>query len=190
MDVGKKVTDLRRLYLIRITLMGTDPAIWRRLAVTSDTTLGKLHQIILAVMGWSGTHQHRFSIGGKYYGILTPEHHPGMQSEQEVRLFHVAPHEEKRFVYEYDPGDYWRHEILVESIISLEQNQRYPVCLDGQRACPPENIGGIFRYFEFLEVLDNEAHPAHSDMIQWVGAEFDPEVFNKEEANARLARVA
>ncbi|MBI9075384.1 MAG: plasmid pRiA4b ORF-3 family protein [Desulfatibacillum sp.] len=187
---GKKVTDLRRLYCLRITLMGSDPAIWRRIVVTSDTTLGKMHQIILAVMGWSGTHQHRFSIGGRSYGIPTPDHDFGLLSEQEVRLSHVAPNLGKRFIYEYDPGDNWRHEILVEEISPLEKNLRNPVCVDGERACPPENIGGIFRYIDFLEALRDERHPAHAVMVQWVGQDFDPGLFDIDAANTRLSRIA
>jgi hypothetical protein len=190
MPSANKVTELRRVYDLKITLMGADPPIWRRLQVTSDTTLNKLHQIVLSIMGWSGTHQHRFSIGGKIYGIPAPDNDAGMIGEQDVRLSHVAARPGKRFVYEYDPGDNWRLEVLVEEISALEHETRYPLCTAGERANPPENIGGIFRYFDLLEALRDERHPAHEVMVQWVGRDFDPGFFNLEAANARLARIA
>ena len=182
---SKKLTEI---YQIKVTLRGSKPPIWRRLLVSSDITLAKLHQIIQAAMGWSDYHLHQFIIGGMYFS----EPQPGyggwveMQDERKFRLNQVAPGAKSSFVYEYDFGDSWEHVVLVEKALPPEPGQGYPLCIKGKRACPPEDVGGVWGYVNFLEAVQHLEHPQHEDYLEWIGGEFDPEAFDLDEVNAAL----
>ena len=94
-----------------------------------------------------------------------------------------------KLIYEYDFGDSWEHELLVEKILPLDEAKRYPVCLTGKRACPPEDCGGIWGYVSFLEVIHDPEHPEHEEMLEWVGGACDPEAFDLDEVNVELQRL-
>lgn len=182
------------IYQIKVTLRGSKPPIWRRIQVASDTTLAKLHRILQVVMGWQDAHLHQFIVNDTYYGQL--EHlgsdlFPGLETknEKKAKLEQVAPWEKAKFIYEYDFGDSWEHELLVEKILSPVEGQHYPVCLKGKRACPPEDVGGVWGYADFLEALQDPEHPDHEDLREWIGGSFDPEAFDLEEINQRLQRI-
>ena len=174
------------VYQLKITLSDTDPPIWRRLLVSSDTTLATLHHILQVVMGWEDYHLHQFSVGGLGYG--PPGKGLGLRNENNVNLSQVAPEAGATFVYQYDFGDGWDHIILVEDALAAEPGVTYPVCLAGKGACPPEDIGGVWGYYAFLEAVQDPNHPEHDDMVEWVGHEFDPEEFNLGEVNRTLKR--
>ena len=177
------------VYQIKVTLKGSKPPIWRRIQVTSDTTLGKLHRILQVVMGWEDYHLHQFIIGGAYYGEPHPDYGFEMKDEREVKLNQVVSGEKSRFTYEYDFGDSWEHELLVEKILPLEEGKHYPVCLKGKRACPPEDCGGIWGYYNLLEAIQNPNHPEHEELLEWVGEGFDPEEFDLDGINQVLKKI-
>ena len=139
-------------------------------------------------MGWEDSHLHRFVIEDEYYG--TPEEHErGSQTTRDERKYtlrDVVPREGSHFVYDYDFGDYWQHVIVVEKTLARKKGVLYPVCLAGSRACPPEDVGGIGRYHEFLDAIANAAHPEHDDLAEWIGDNFDPEAFDVNEINQKL----
>ena len=182
-------TTTRVVYQIKVTLKGSKPPIWRRMQITSDTTLVQFHRIVQCVMGWEGSHLYQFVIGGIAYGD------PGMVGEWDIEdartvtLAALVRGEKSKFLYEYDFGDSWEHELLVEKILPLDEGQRYPVCLTGKRACPPEDCGGVWGYASFLDALHDPKHPEHEEMREWIGDEFDPEVFALDEVNVALQRL-
>jgi len=177
------------VYQLKVTLKGSKPPIWRRMQITSETTLVQLHRILQCVMGWEGSHLYQFVIGGVAYGD------PGMVGEWDIEdartviLEALVRGEKFKFLYEYDFGDSWEHELLVEKLLPLDEGKRYPVCLTGKRACPPEDCGGVWGYASFLEALHDPEHPEHEEMLEWIGGEFDPEVFNLDEVNVELQRL-
>jgi hypothetical protein len=135
-----------RTYLLKITLMETDPPIWRRLVVPGDTTLAGLDRIIQAAMGWTNSHLHTFTVGGVLYAEPSPEWEVEVEvrDERRVRLADVAREEGEAFLYEYDLGDSWRHQVLVEQVIAGGADEAgRPRCLGGEMACPPEDSGGV-----------------------------------------------
>ena len=83
--------------------------------------------------------------------------------------------------------DGWEHDLLVEKVLEPEPSATYPVCLKGRRACPPEDVGGIWGYAEFLQILTDPDHPEYEERLEWIGGEFDPEEFDVEDVNAALA---
>ncbi|MFC2029407.1 plasmid pRiA4b ORF-3 family protein [Chloroflexota bacterium] len=187
---GRAVDDT--IYQIKVTIEGSRPPIWRRLLVHSDTPLSSLHEIIQAAFGWEGSHLHQFIDGHTYYGQPDPEYplDIDMRDEQGVTLAQIATGEGAKFRYEYDFGDSWLHQILVEEVLRPEPDQDYPVCVKGRRACPPEDVGGIGGYAWFLEAISDPDHEEHESYSQWIGGEFDPEAFDLEEANQALAARA
>lgn len=179
----------RKLYQLKITLLDSKPPIWRRVLVGSDTTLDELHQIIQDAMGWYDTHMHAFtSDKGEHFG--PPETNDDILSfkdESRARLDRLLRKPKKKLLYEYDFGDGWMHEILLEKQLPLIGNQDPVKCLGAVGACPPEDIGGVFGYERFLEVINNPDHPEHEDMADWYGADrFDPAAVDIEEINAAL----
>jgi hypothetical protein len=179
------------IYQLKATLEYIKPPIWRRIQVRGDVTLFKLYKILQAAMGWEDYHLHQFIVGEDYYAIPSPEDPWPMETKNEKRakLFQVAPVEKARFIYEYDFGDSWRHNILVEKILHPERDLEHPICLAGKRSRPPEDCGGIGGYYEFLEAISDPKHPEHEDMLDWAGGEFDPERFDKEEINHLLSKI-
>ena len=173
-----KKADDSPVYQLKITLQGSKPPIWRRIQVRGSTTLAKLHAILQIVMGWTDSHLHQFIVGDVYYGIPDPDWGDEVKSERRVKLGHIVARVNDRLVYEYDFGDSWAHTIVVEQVLVPEPGTTYPVCLTGKRACPPEDVGGIWGYAEFLEAIRDPRHPEHATMLQWVGGHFDPQAFD------------
>ena len=97
--------------------------------------------------------------------------------------------EKDKLVYTYDFGDNWQHEIVVEKILQPEEGVKYPRCISGKRSCPPEDVGGVPGYEEFLEAIMDPDHPEHEEMIEWAGEGFDPERFNIDDVNKILERI-
>jgi Plasmid pRiA4b ORF-3-like protein len=175
------------VYQLKVTLKYSKPPIWRRVQVLSDTTLFRLHQILQMVMGWTNSHLHQFIVRGAYYSLPDPEFGTA-QDERKVKLGEIVSAPKRRFTYEYDFGDSWLHEILVEKIASPEPGVKYPVCLAGQRSCPPEDCGGVGGYGEFLKAIRDPVHPEHESMLEWIGGSFDPEAFDVDKINRQLKR--
>ena len=175
------------VYQLKITLADIKPPVWRRVEVT-DCTLSKLHEIIQIVMGWDGSHLWAFEIGGEQYGE-DPEGEMDMESSRKLKLSQVVQRGVKKFVYTYDFGDNWEHVIQVEKVLEADPKVKYPRCVKGSRACPPEDCGGAWGYGDFLAAVQNPTHESHEEMLEWVGGEFDPEAFDIEAVNKELATV-
>ena len=182
------MSTLKTVYQLKVTLRDSKPPIWRRILVPDDITLADLHEIIQRAMGWENYHLHMFTIGGQVFG--NPEDDEtgeiGTVNEKRYRLTQLGLREKAKFSYEYDFGDSWDHTILLEKILPIDASVRYPVCLTGKRACPPEDVGGIWGYEEFLEVLAESDHEEHDHYMEWSGGDFDPEKFDLDEANRSL----
>jgi len=190
----QKSLDLDLAYRLKVTLKGSKPPIWRRLEVPGDITLAELHQVLQVAMGWTNSHLHSFKIGEIYYQEPDPFFDPEfsmseIKDEKNFKLQQVAPREKMKFFYEYDFGDGWEHEILVEKIVPMTEERRHPVCLKGVKACPPEDIGGLWGYYDFLEIMEDPKHPEHEEMMEWMGGPFDPDKFDLEEVNKRLKKI-
>ena len=178
-----------QIYQLKITLKESRPPIWRRFQVRSDVTLAKLHRIIQEVMGWFDGHLHQFIVGRIYYGVPDPDDLSETRDERKVRLDQILSVPGRKIVYEYDFGDGWEREIVLEKILSPDPKTRYPRCLDGARACPPEDCGGIYGYADFLEAIRNPEHEEHEEMLEWIGGEFDQEEFDLEAVNQSLKSI-
>jgi len=180
------------IYQFKVTLEGSEPPIWRRIQVP-DFTLGELHDVLQVIMGWDNSHLHQFIIRGKYYGPQDPDEMdwgPPTEDEEEIRLSQIAKvRRTVQFTYEYDFGDSWQHEIVLEQTMEPESKVTYPRCVDGARACPPDDVGGIWGYADFLAAISDPKHESHRDMKVWVGGRFDPEKFDLKAVNRVLRKL-
>ncbi len=182
-----------RLYQFKITLKDFHPPIWRRIQV-KNCTLDELHEHLQTAMGWTNSHLHHFEINEQFYGDpwLVDETFEefGYEDSTSTRISEILPKSGKRFrfKYEYDFGDSWWHEILFEGCLRAERGKRYPVCIEGERACPPEDVGGTWGYKEFLAAIADPDHEEHEEFLHWIGGRFDPEEFDPTKATKRMWR--
>lgn len=185
----QKKADDSLVFQLKVALRDSKPPIWRRIQVRGSTTLGRLHLILQVVMGWTDSHLHQFIVHDQYYGVPDLDWGQDVKSEQRVKVGQLLSEAKDRFVYEYDFGDDWLHDIVVEKVLAPEPGIRYPRCLTGKRACPPEDVGGVWGYDDFLEAIRDAAHPQHEALTEWIGEEFDPEAFDVAEVNEQLRRL-
>lgn len=176
-------------YSLRIELMRIDPMIWRRLLVPATITLPKLHRAIQGTMGWSNSHLHQFRIGDDRYSAPDPYGDGRLIDERSVKLSDVLVEQVREFIYEYDFGDDWQHRVVLEQSQTAHPSWRGSLCTAGQRACPPEDVGGIWGYGDFLNAIADPQHEQHVDMLRWVGGVFDPEGFDINSANSRIRKL-
>lgn len=181
-----------RIYQLKITLEHIKPKIWRSFQVRSDVKLTRLHEIIQPVMGWENYHLYAFDVSGVEYtdpeSIDDTMHELDHQDGSKVKLLDVLPEVGGKILYRYDFGDNWEHTIELEKTLDPVPGERYPVCIDGARACPREDCGGIGGYEELLCVLADPEDEEHEEMRQWAGENWDPERFIPEILNIGLPR--
>ena len=180
------------LFRFKITLLYIKPAIWRRIQVP-DCTLADLHDYIQAAFGWENCHLHQFEIDGVRYSQPAPDGDDfGMEfeDETEVPLSKLLPNSPKRtrWIYEYDFGDGWRHEVLFEGFPPIDPKAKSPLCLEGGRACPPEDCGGPAGYEDYLAAIADPQDEQHEELLEWRGP-FDPEAFDAKKATKEMGKV-
>lgn len=182
------------IYQLKVTLLGTSPPIWRRLQVPADVTWAQLHDVLQTAMGWQDGHMHEFSVGQRRFGRPDPQDRlmglPSVENERTVRLSSLLSRIGSKAIYTYDFGDGWEHSIVLEKRLPGDPNATYPVCTDGQLACPPEDCGGIPGFYDLVEVLNDPNHKRHQEMLDWIGDDFDPQAFSVDQVNRMLAPLS
>lgn len=183
------------IYQFKITLLGWKPLIWRRILVP-EGTLVDLHEHIQTAMGWTNSHLHQFEIRGRRYGIPAhlnadwfDEEEKALDSAQiTLRDLFGGPRPSRTLRYNYGFGDSWEHEVDFEELLAPEPGVKYPCCIEGAGACPPEDIGGVWGYAEMLEALAKPKHPQRQWYLECVGDEFDPDAFDAAKATKAMRK--
>src|SRR3989344_4814496 len=179
------------IYQLKITLKNLRPPAWRRILLPTDSTFRELHEVIQVAMGWSNSHLHQFSTkkhrGLFLDGVITDTHLPediepieDAVDERDVRLCDRLRGAGDRCEYWYDFGDDWRHEVLLEKILTPDPRMEYPICIGGKRQCPPDDCGGPWGYSDLLAILADPKHKEHKEMLEWLCID-DPEEWDSEE---------
>jgi hypothetical protein len=188
---------------LKITLSGSEPKIWRRVALSGELTLHDLHYVIQCVFMWDDSHLYHFVIppGGKLtqkamrdamrYHVMPPDPffnemmRDGRADETLIgNIFNV---ERKQIVYDYDFGDSWEHVIKLEKRSADGDQNQIPVRLGGENAAPFDDMGGIWGYYDYIAALHDESHEMHADAFYHLDENFDPALFDLALANKRLA---
>ena len=175
------------LYELRVQVKDIEPPVWRELRLRGDTALDELHEVLQVAMGWANSHLYLFHVGGKKYGEPDPEWEK-VQDSARTTLEDIVTEAGRSFVYEYDLGDSWMHEITVSGPVEAAGDEG-PRCIGGARACPPEDCGGPHRYQDLLEAISDPRHEEHDELLDWVGDDFDPEAFDARSVDAALGQM-
>jgi len=176
-----------RVFQFKITMKDIDPPIWRRILVPEKYSFWDLHVAIQDAMGWLDYHLHLFKIRYERENdvdlIGIPDEDP-FEGEPETLPGWEIPISDffrelgKVAEYEYDFGDGWRHEVLFEGMLLKEKNKKYPKCIGGARACPPEDCGGVGGYYRLLEIFADSSNEEYEEMVSWLGKKYDADDFD------------
>jgi hypothetical protein len=177
----------RQTLQFKVTLQDVAPPVWRRIEVPATYSFWDLHVAVQDAMGWQDYHLHAFRIrnrrtgGTDAIGIPDPDgfvDEPDFLAGWEIPLAAYFTDTGDRAEYEYDFGDGWIHDVVLEGIGDRQPKTKYPRCTAGARACPPEDCGGPPGYFDLLAPLADPTHEEHENVVDWIGGAFDPESFD------------
>jgi Plasmid pRiA4b ORF-3-like protein len=174
------------VYAVKATLLGTSPPVWRRILVPRDITLQHLHRTLQTVMGWTNSHLHQFVVQRRTFSDPRSRGGTKVTNENGTRLGELIWTEGASLLYEYDFGDGWRHQLLLEEVLTGDESFQQ-ICVAGKQCCPPEDCGGPQGFAELLNALRDANHPGHEEVCEWLG-DYDPESFSADEINRRLHR--
>jgi hypothetical protein len=196
-------TDIRepQIYQLRVVLRGISPLIWRRLLVGSDSTVAQLHEVLQIAFGWDDEHLNRFEIRGREYAVYRDGGGMIGLDARRVRLGDLKLRRLERFVYEYDFGDSWIHDLRLEATLPVNPRKTYPVCVAGKCSAPPEDCGGPAAFMasrqyhagvsrgaspEELDDFADEFDEEEADIL----SDYDPGRFERRQVNRALAKLA
>ncbi len=183
-----------KIFQIQIALKDFKPKIWRRILIPSDLLLTDFHKIIQTTMGWTNSHLHHFIKNRTFYSVKNPgDDMWGEMGEidykkEKIRVSDLLEKEKDKIVYEYDFGDSWHHDLVLEKILPIDMSVKYPICIAGKMNCPPEDCGGTWGYSDMLQILKQPKHEEYESTIEWIGEDFDPEYFDENEVNKLLKK--
>jgi hypothetical protein len=186
-----RAKDPEQVWQLEVVLADSEPPIWRRLRVLGSTPLHSLHLILQHAFGWTNSHLYQFEIADRRFAEPDPEDVYSENPTQDARRFRLQDlgfEQGSEFAYIYDFGDWWEHRIHVETVSQVETTEKYPCCVDGARAGPLDDSGGVHGYYELLAALADPRHPDHPQWSEWVPSGFDPEAFSAEDTTRTLQR--
>jgi hypothetical protein len=187
--MAKKLSQLKKkpgdqILQIHVSLEGTNPEVWRRILVPGSFTLEALHSVFQLTMGWQMSHLYDFRVDGVRFSDPDDfDDRPIRSVETDLISAFTGVNS---ILYTYDFGDDWKHNIRVEEIQAIRGKFKYPICIGGENACPPEDCGSFFGYEEFKEKISDPEHPEHGSTLRWVGGYFDPFSFDPNRINRDL----
>jgi len=190
---------LSKTFKFRIALEGSEPHIWREFLVHSDITFYRLHHIIQILMGWENYHLYEFTTDSYRIGQQFEEDGFNGPHEvidaQRIKIGDVLKSKGQKMDYLYDFGDYWQHSLTLEMVIE-DLKLPFPVCCSGELSCPPEDVGGLPGFYDFLKIMSKPKDPEHKELKKWVKSKlvaidgkYDPEKFSMEKVNWVLLRL-
>lgn len=177
------------IYQLKITLLGTKPAIWRRVLVPNSISLAALHKVVQIAMGWTDSHLHTFHANQVYFAPPDPYNDVESINSAKVRIDAVLMAVKDKLQYDYDFGDGWEHTIVVEKILPASEGPPAALCAAGKGACPPEDCGGPWGYADLRKIIASPAHPEHESTLEWLGDDYDPHYLDLVSINSELARL-
>lgn len=176
---------------LHVSLDHTNPSIWRRVDVPLASSLKLLHETIQAAMGWENCYLWHFEAGNKRYGVPDPMWPDGgLADARKAKLSTLINNGVTRLTYTYDMGDDWRHTIGVEAVLTGGEGARYPSLVDGERRCPPEDVGGLPGFEQFLDAMADPSHQEHRRLRKWHGGSFAAADMDERSRRRAVAELA
>ena len=176
---------MNQYYQIKITLIGSNPVIYRRILINPEICFPEFHDMIQDIMGWEDDHLHLFRKGKKYYRDSSDDGFGNTVDYWDIKIMDVLIKIKDKMIYEYDFGDGWEHEIILEKIVEEEEVFNIQ-CIEGAMNCPPEDCGGIAGFYNMLEIVKNPEEEEYEEILEWLGDDYDPEYFDLEKLNELL----
>ena len=177
---------------VRIELQEIEPTVWRRVDVPLSSTLLALHDFVQFAFCWTDSHLFEFELGDRRYG--QPEYDrygdERLYKAASIRLKTVVDRGIDQFLYVYDFGDDWRHDIFIEGVRDGERDVDYPAFVAGERRGPPEDVGGVTGFMVFLEASRNPLHEEHEAVVRWYGRRFEPDDIDEQRVRMSFAMAA
>ena len=178
--------EIGMIYQLKITLEGIEAPIWRRILIDPTMNMEELHYVTQSVMGWMAEHLFEFTGGDRKLVDPSQDVEEGEALADEVLISQAFPKVGDKLTYRYDFEDNWSHEVELEKITEIDDAIQYPICVDGARACPPEECGGIEGYLNVLHVLSDPKGEDYEELSEWLGGEYDAEEFDVSFINEEL----
>lgn len=188
---AKRAGKTGEVYQLRIDLHGTrNPKVWRRIVVPATIKLSLLHVVLLRAMGWGGGHMHEFTFAQGSYASVEPGLDLPFDVQDESRVsLRNALKASVTFTWIYDYGDNWQHKVKVERAEVMGFALAHPMCITGQGACPPDDVGGVPGFENFVQAMADPAHPEHDELMGWYGGSFDSAAFSVDDVQERLDEI-
>ncbi len=181
-----------KAFQLKIAIKNAKPPIWRRVIVPAGITFSQLSMILNKVMGWSGYHLFEFEFYHLELRLIEDaeefaEDGYGPFDYLEARDTFIREYLEENewFTYTYDLGDDWQHRVTIEKVISDYAND-YPQVLKYKGDCPVEDCGGIYGYYDCLEIISDKSHPDYEERLAWMKSQGYPDEYDMEAVNEEL----
>ena len=174
---------------LKIELKDVRPVVLRHIEVPLSIRLDQLHLAIQAAMGWNNSHLYEIIAGNLNWGIVDPDSFTSRLDAHEAQLDDALLHA-KDLIYLYDFGDGWEHTITIEDLTEPEAGSLYPRLVKVKGRCPPDDVGGPWRYSDFLDAIRNPKHERHNELKHWIGGDFDPEVVDTDQLKDAVSALA
>lgn len=189
--VAKRASKSTEVYQLRLDLRGSrNLKVWRRILVPANIKLSLLHVVLLRAMGWGGGHMHEFIFAQDSYASVEPGLDLPFDVQDESRVsLRKALEGSSTFTWVYDYGDNWQHKVKVERADDMATTLEHAMCITGQGACPPDDVGGVPGFENFVQALADPAHPEHEELTSWYGSSFDPAAFSAADVQERLDEI-
>ena len=184
---AKKPTE--RVFSLRLAVVGTEPRVWRRLLARESMWLSRLHDSIQIAFDWFDYQTHAFNLDDLRFGNPLKRDEMNIEDDRDVTLADLDPETRERFTYGYHFGDGWQVEIKIEKSFPFEKGKRYPICVAGERAGPPEDCGGLEAYHDMLACLKEPDTDLGREWREWVGPDYQVESCDLEKINTALRRL-
>lgn len=177
------------VHQLKVTLKDVRPPVWRRVVIPSSSRLDEVANYLIGAMGWTNSHLHAFFIGDRRYDMALPDAEDNELDESDFTLREVFDAAGSTMRFEYDFGDGWEHDVLLEAVRIAKASETEPYCIGGRRACPPEDCGGTYGYAELLNLRKHGPETEWDrERLEWLGDDFDPEAFDPGEASDDMLR--
>jgi hypothetical protein len=184
-----KKKKAERVFPLHLTVLGTEPRVGRVLLVRESMWLSRLHDSIQVAFDWFDYQTHVFNFEDLRFGNPLKRQEVLIEDDRDISLADLDLENRASFTYGYNFSEGWVVDIRVDKPIAMEKGLRYPHCVSGERAGPPEDCGGIEAFHDMLACLREPETELGREWREWIGPDYNPDVCNLTKINQALRRL-